>query len=544
MPTHSLKPLLRVLLAVASALACSQAASGRDACVGEADVKAMVARLNSPPGAGPNEKLRKTLLKLKEKYQERVQNTIAEGRKDEAMAERVKAAREKNTAALCPILKEFGWPVAGLVGQDGAAAAFYLLRNSSSFELQRDLLPVVVAATKAGEITRSDFATYYDRLRLNVGLKQLFGTQAGIANGFLVLYPIENHERVDERRKQYGLEPLADYVRTLERIYRLPLVKSPGSLTNSFADGAGAALARSAGRLFEGGAEEDEVVRVETNLVSLHVSVYSDRLKAHVSTLGREDFAVFEDGREEAVTFFAATDVPFDLVLLLDLSGSTAGKRDLIRKTTRRFVEAARPGDRLAVVTFSDTVSVVSPLTDDRRRLLESVERIEGAGGSNVWDALKFTLDEVLGAKAADRRRAVVMMTDGADNALMGFVGGRGSKIQFGDLLEAVRQTDALVIPVYLDTEGDHPFLRRIYESARNTLSALADESGGLYYKARKLEDLEGVYGQVIEDLGKVYSLGYRPTNAKRDGLWRQVSVRVRNRPELSARARPGYYAK
>jgi hypothetical protein len=82
-----------------------------------------------------------------------------------------------------------------------------------------------------------------------------------------------------------------------------------------------------------------------------------------------------------------------------------------------------------------------------------------------------------------------------------------------------------------------------MYENARNTLAMLAFESGGLYYKARKLEDLNGVYEQVIEDLSKVYSLGYRSTNEKRDGSWRAVNIETPGHAELKTRARPGYYA-
>jgi VWFA-related protein len=544
MRTDSRKAFPLVLLAVAAALACPRAAVAQDGCLSEGDVRAMLARVNSATPAPPDAKLRESLLKLREEGRKDFQNTAPDTRQEDEVMKRLRASREKNTARLCPLLKESGWPGADLVGRDGVAAAFYLLKNSSSFELQRDMLPVVVAATKKGEIERSDFAAYFDRLRLSVGLKQLFGTQATISGGFIVLYPIEGQEFVDERRKEYGLPPLRDSVRSLERVYRLPLVKAPGSLTKLFAEGAGAAVARAGETLFASQpVGEDEVVRVETNLVSLNVSVYSNKLKQHVGTLGPKDFAVFEDGREEAVTFFAATDVPFDLVLLLDLSGSTYGKRDLIRKSTRRFIEAARPADRVGVVAFTDVVSVVSPLTGDRERLLQSVEKMEGGGGSNVWDALKFTLDSVVGAKTLERRRAVVMLTDGADNALAGWTG-RGSKTAFSDLLETVRQTDALVIPIYLDTEHDDPFSRRIYDSARRTLSMLADESGGLYYKAKRLEDLNGVYAQVIEDLGKVYSLGYKPSNDRRDGLWREVKIRLRERPDLSARARPGYYAK
>ena len=158
---------------------------------------------------------------------------------------------------------------------------------------------------------------------------------------------------------------------------------------------------------------------------------------------------------------------------------------------------------------------------------------------------MKFTLDNVVGPKPLERRRAIVFMTDGADNALMGY-GDGGSQLSFAELLEAVRRNDTLIIPIYLDTENDElssGWTRTIYENARKTLALLAEESGGLFYKARKIEDLNGVYAQVIEDLGKVYSLGYKPTNDKRDGSWRSVKIQIPNRPDLLTRARPGYYA-
>jgi VWFA-related protein len=546
-PLPGIRILIRILIATTSLFVCLQSVFGQDRCLSADDVKKMLAQMNSPQNVSLNQKLRGELLKLREKDQRRFQDTLEETEKTGTVMKRMNESRYKNTAALCPILKEFGWPTAAMVGQEGVTAAFILLKNSSSYELQTDLLPVIIAAVKKGEIPRADFAGYIDRLRLSAGLKQLFGTQATITDGLIVLYPIETEANVEARRKQYELPPLAEYLKALERIYRKPLVKSPGKLTNQFADSLKQSIARTtADSLFEGQAVgEGELIRVETNLVSLNVSVYSQKLKTHISTLEQKDFAVSEDGRDETITFFATTDVPFDLVLLIDLSGSTAGKRDLIRKTTRRFIEAARPFDRLAIVTFSTNTEVVSPLTIDHAKLLESANKIDGKGGSNVWDALKFTLDQVVGPKTLERRRAIVFMTDGVDNALVGF-GGGGSEISFADLLEAVRRNDTLVIPIYLDTESDGTAIgwpRTIFENARRTLALLAEESGGLYYKARKIEDLDGVYAQVIEDLGKVYSLGYRPTNENRDGSWRMVKIQIPNRPDLLTRARPGYYA-
>jgi VWFA-related protein len=539
--------LLRVT-AAAALLFWSHSVLGQAAasCLDSADVNKMLAQVESPQSAPLNEKLREKLLSLKEKDQKRFRESLRQS-ENEVLLQRMRTSRDVNTTQLCPILKEFGWPTAALVGEDGAAAAFLLLKNSSSFELQRALLPVIVAATKKGEIPKSAFAGYVDRLRLTAGLKQLFGTQTTIMNGFLVLYPVAEEAAVDARRKQFDLEPLGRYLRFLERIYQLPLVKAPGTLTNQFVDHSQSSIARdTAATLFEGETiEEHQVIRISSDLVSLNVSVYNDNLRSHVSTLKREDFVVFEDGKAETVSFFATTDVPFDLVLLIDLSGSTTGKRDLIRETTRRFVEAARPSDRLAIVTFSDTNEIISPLTTDHQKLLDSIPKIGGKGGSHVWDALKFTLDEVVGPKTLERRRAVVFMTDGADNSLMGYEppGPGGSLISFANLMEAVRRTDTLIIPIYLDTEGDGFQSQRLYENARKTLALLAEESGGLYYKARKMEDLNGVYARVIEDLGKVYSLGYKPSNPKHDASWRTVKIQIANRPDLVTRARPGYYA-
>ena len=548
MRAGSLITLFRISCASASLLLASYSVFGQGVpCLDDGDLKKILAQVDSPQTVSHNAKLRDKLLKLKEKDTKRFQEGLEEHEKGDALLKSMRSSREKNTVQLCLVLKEFGWPTAALVGQDGANAAFLLLKNSSSFQLQKALLPVIVAATRKGEIQKSSFAGYVDEMRLRAGLKQLFGTQTTLHNGFLLLYPIANEALVDARRKQFELAPLAEYLGFLERTYRLPLIKATGKFANQFVDNSQSPLDRAtAENLFEGETvEEAQVVRIRSELVSVNVSVYSDKLKTQVGGLRREDFTVFEDGKPETISFFASTDVPFDLVLLIDLSGSTAGKRRLIQQTTRRFVAAARPSDRLAIVTFSDAAEVISPLTTDHEKLLLSINRIDGGGGSNVWDALKFTLDQVVGPKTLDRRRAVVFMTDGVDNAFLGSMAPvpRGSRISFANLLESVRRTDALVIPIYLDTEGESGRFKREYANARKTLALLAVESGGLYYKAQRIEDLDDIYTRVMDDLSQVYSLGYRPTNQKHDASWRTVKIQVTNRPDLTTRAKPGYYA-
>jgi Ca-activated chloride channel homolog len=294
--------------------------------------------------------------------------------------------------------------------------------------------------------------------------------------------------------------------------------------------------------------DEIETIRVDTELVDLNVSVFTRNTQHAVGELQQKDFAVFENGAPEEISFFASASTPFDLVLLLDLSGSTSDKLDLIRKSAIRFVRAARPTDRISVVTFTDVPLVVSPLTTDRKQLAERIKKIEKPrGGTRFWDALGFVLKNIYGTKDMSRRQAVVLMSDGVDNALPDVLG-VGSAISYEELLESVRASDAIVIPIYLDTEREMVKQRRStgtpYTIARQQLAQLAAESGSLFYYARKLEDLKGVYEQVISDLGTVYSIGYHPANKKRDGSWRTVSVRLVNHPELAARTRRGYYAK
>jgi VWFA-related protein len=507
----------------------------------------MVARVKSPPpNVTLNKKLSEELIKLQAKDQRLLRQALEKVDKEKKSKEELDKFRAGAETRICAILKEFGWPSSQLVTPAGVSAMFGLLSGLPSFPLQRDLLPVIIAAVDKREIDRPHFAAFFDRLRIRVGMKQVFGTQATVVNGFLVLNPIENEAQVNARRREFEMGPLRQYLRMLERNYRLPLIKSPSAPPKVTPRAADSLDTSALGSLVNpGGGDDVDVVHIETNLVNLNVSVYSNKLKTNVSNLEQKDFSVFENGHEEAVSFFAATTVPFDLVLLIDLSGSTINKRALIRKSTLRFIEAARPIDRLSIVTFSTDTEVISPLTSDRTLLMASISRIDATeGGSNVWDAVAFALDHVLDSKSVERRRAVVLMSDGLDNAL-GYGLDDGSQMSFADLLEKIRRSDAMVIPIYLDTEVDRPFglLTGMYQNSRKTMSLMADESGGLYYQARKIEDLEGVYEQVINDLGKVYSLGYKPNNEKHDGEWRSLKVQLVGHPDLVPRTRPGYYA-
>lgn len=294
--------------------------------------------------------------------------------------------------------------------------------------------------------------------------------------------------------------------------------------------------------------DDPDVIRVDADLVDLKVSVLRlDSLNA-VEELKQSDFLVLEDGKPQEIAFFAGESAPFDLVLLLDLSASSSKKLKLVRNSAKRFVEVARPIDRIAVVTFTDAAHVISPLTLDREALKKAIKKIEDpAGGTNFYDSLRFVLEWVLPAQRGPRRSAVVVMTDGVDNALPD-VFGDGSRTSFAELLERVRASDAIVFPVYLDTEQEevkrHRSTANAYAIAREQLKQLADTGGTKVYPAKELKDLDQVYDQVIKDLGTVYSLGYRSSNTVRDGKWRSVAVQIIGRPGVTAHTKRGYFTR
>jgi len=303
-----------------------------------------------------------------------------------------------------------------------------------------------------------------------------------------------------------------------------------------------------AGACFGQSSEPIETLRIESDLVDLKVSVVSLNPRNPSAELQQKDFLVLEDGQPQDISFFAAADTPFDLVLLLDLSSSSKDKLKLIRKSAARFVEATRPTDRVSIVSFSNEAQLVCALTQDREVLKKSIDHIEEPqGGTRFWDSLRYVL-AILNASANSlRRSAVVVMTDGVDNALPE-VFGDGSQTSFDKLLQIVRDSDALVFPIYLDTEDEeykrHRTPRSAFSIAREQLGLLAVASGTRLYRAAKLKDMEDVYQQVIGDVGRIYSIGYRPSNGLRDGKWRSVSVQIHDRQDVIARTKPGYYSR
>ena len=293
---------------------------------------------------------------------------------------------------------------------------------------------------------------------------------------------------------------------------------------------------------------EDEVVRVESDLVTVNVSVVDRASGRGLAGLTANDFKIFEDGAEQRVEHFESAEAPFDLLLLLDLSGSTARVTDTIRAAARRFVAATRTQDRVAIVTFAGETSIVSPPTSDRAALAAAIDRIAPPkGDTRLYDSLSYALDYMKRSADPARRRAVILMSDGLDSTLPN-VTGVGSTLPYEELRSRVQEFEGIVYTVWTSTEYEafspQDIQPETFDLAHDRLEELAQAGGGAFYEVEKLEDLAGAYERVVADLGTVYSLSYRPTNKQRDGRWRVIRVTLPRHNNAVARGKRGYFAR
>jgi Ca-activated chloride channel homolog len=220
----------------------------------------------------------------------------------------------------------------------------------------------------------------------------------------------------------------------------------------------------------------------------------------------------------------------------------------LIRAAALRFVNAARPADRIAVITFAGSSSIISGLTADRDLLRQRIETIDTArGDTKLYDALNFTMSQIKKDANNSRRAAIVVMSDGLDGTIPGISGQVGSQTSYQETLRNIQEFDGVLYTLWLNTEYEamSPLDTQpeAFDAGHDRMKAMAEAGGGVFYEVERLTDLAGSYEQVVADLGTVYSLAYRPTNSARDGNWRAIRIGI-NRSNAVARGKRGYYAK
>jgi Ca-activated chloride channel family protein len=265
------------------------------------------------------------------------------------------------------------------------------------------------------------------------------------------------------------------------------------------------------------------------NLARVQARV-TDRNGRALSGLTAKDFTVTEDGAERAVRDVQPTTAPFNLVLLLDVSGSVEERIDFIRKAALNFLNTASPQDRIAIVSFRDDVQLVSDFTTDRRLLTERIKDIQAGGATSLYDALGYSLVDTMRPLRGERT-GVVVLSDGDDNR---------SFLSFASIIETVYETGAIIYPLYIPSglipASSAPDATTTLDPTRTRyleLTSRADEegrklaevSGGTYYPITRLEQLQRAYDDVAAQLRTAYTITYESApEAKRES---RVRVRV-----------------
>ncbi|HKY27141.1 MAG TPA: VWA domain-containing protein [Pyrinomonadaceae bacterium] len=283
------------------------------------------------------------------------------------------------------------------------------------------------------------------------------------------------------------------------------------------------------------------VSAVAPQLLRFNASV-TDRHGRAIGGMKESDFTVFENGIERRITNVVPTNEPFNLVLLLDVSGSVEERIDFIRKAARDFLRTASPQDRISIISFRDDIQIISDFTTDRSVLSQKLDEIDAGGATALYDSLGYVLTDTLKSLRGERT-AVVIMSDGDDNK---------SFVPFPALLEALVESGTLVYPLYVPSglipESSVPKPETTIDPLRSrylTLTSRAEEegrklaaaSGGVYYPIRRLEDLQKAYDDVVVQLRTAYTITYASNSAPSGGN-RRVRVRT-NRDGASVRLSP-----
>ena len=304
---------------------------------------------------------------------------------------------------------------------------------------------------------------------------------------------------------------------------------------------------------------EGDVIRFDTSLVTVPVTVL-DRYGRYVPLLRRENFQVFENGVQQKIAYFATTDSPFSVVLLIDTSGSTHYRLDDIQKAAINFVEKLKASDSVMVMSFDDRIDVMCEATTDRETIAKAIRRTRTGGGTRLYDAVEDILTKQL--KTISGRKAVVLFTDGVDTT--------SRRASYDSTIRLAEESDAPIYSVDYDTSGAGVFGQGIplpggrgtvlglplpapgipgttggsmpgdYKRAVRYLHALADTTGGRFYSGDSLFGIAQAFTWIAEELGRQYSIGYYPLTRGKEGERRQIRVKT-TEADLVVKARDSY---
>jgi len=270
------------------------------------------------------------------------------------------------------------------------------------------------------------------------------------------------------------------------------------------------------------------VIRKDVDEVLLHATVVDD--KQHIVTnLDRTAFAVFEDGKPQDIISFYNEDIPVSMGIVIDNSGSMREKRTKVNQAALNLVRSSNPQDEVFVVNFNDEYYLDQDFTNDLLKLKEALEKIDARGGTALYEAVVASAEH-LKRDAKLERKVLFVVTDGEDNA------SRETLEQAVKQLQEENGPSVYAIGVLGDEE--HP------KRARHALEIIAQRTGGLAFFPRTLDEVDAISRQVAHDIRNQYTIGYKPTNPRASGGFRQIRVEAKKgKGKLVVRTKSGYYA-
>lgn len=272
--------------------------------------------------------------------------------------------------------------------------------------------------------------------------------------------------------------------------------------------------------------DDDEVVRVSTDLVVLNITVV-DGAGKYVHGLRSSDFKLFEDGQEQKIASFSAEETPFAAVVLLDTSESMGTRISMARAAAIRFLDGLRTEDVVAVYHFNSKVEQVQDFSFSHD-LADMAFGLRSKGMTVLNDAVLRAAQDL--SKREEKRRAIVVLSDGGDTR---------SSASMEKALSTALAANATIFTVDMSSQALSPVDRL---RGAGTLRILANKSGGRYIETPGGEALREAFTGIVQELGKQYTIAYQPSNRARDGRWRAVEVKLQG-ANLKARTRQGYRA-
>jgi len=342
---------------------------------------------------------------------------------------------------------------------------------------------------------------------------------------------------------------------------------------------------------------KDGALKLNSTVVNI-ATLVSDRSGRYIPQLTKDDFELFEDGVRQQVAFFGNEEVPFNVALLMDVSGSVSSSLKDIKKAATEFVRQLRPNDRVMVVCFDEHVMYLTDFTNERRRLDSAINGCQTGHGTSIYEAVYDTVATRF--RGIDGRKAMLLLSDGEDTT--------SRKVGYDETIDRVAESDVLVYGIrypdfgarggrggwgqpgnspfpgrrrwpfasagqpengtsggqiaaslmtiaWTDPQNQYPqqyprrgqrgpYGQRRRDQGRDFMKDVTEAGGGPVYDAKSVGEIGKLAQKIADELRHVYVIGYYPTKPLSEGGYRTVTVKVKGRDDLAVRHRKGYDAR